>query len=98
MSQLRPDEDENDSAAALAARTGREIIVILDCASLETTKTKRGDYELLNCDDHIAIMKKFNKDPSLYRPDIIHQELMAVLDSPLNKAGLISKYGIEDIS
>lgn len=36
-------------------------------------------------------MKKFNRDPSLLRPDIIHQELMAVLDSPLNKAGYLSK-------
>lgn len=29
--------------------------------------------------------KKHNKDPAAYRPDIAHQELMAVLDSPLNK-------------
>ena len=43
-------------------------------------KTKKGDFQLLNCDDHIKLMKKHNKDPQGYRPDIVHQELMAVLD------------------
>jgi hypothetical protein len=28
------------------------IIVILDQATIETVKNKRGVYELLNCDDH----------------------------------------------
>eukprot|EP01036_Dinobryon_divergens_P024993 gene24993-33497_t len=63
------------------------ITIILDLASLEIVKTKKGDFQLLNCDDHISLMKKHGKDPQSYRPDIIHQELMAVLDSPLNKAG-----------
>ena len=36
--------------------------------------------------------RKHNKDPAEYRPDIIHQELMAVLDSPLNKAGKVKVY------
>ena len=27
------------------------------------------------------------KDPSDYRPDIVHQVLLALMDSPLNKAG-----------
>jgi len=61
--------------------------VILDLASLETVKTRKGDYQLMNCDDHVGILKKHNKDPAKYRPDIVHQEIMAVLDSPLNKAG-----------
>ena len=54
---------------------------------METVKSKNGDFQLLNCDDHISLMKKLKKDPQDCRPDIIHQELMAVLDSPLNKAG-----------
>lgn len=62
------------------------LLIILDLASLETVKTKKGDFQLLNCDDHISLIRKFHKDPSEYRPDIIHQELMTVLDSPLNKA------------
>jgi rRNA small subunit pseudouridine methyltransferase Nep1 len=69
----------------------RQVIVILEQASLETVKTSKG-FQLLNCDDHKGIHKKFNKDPSHSRPDILHQELMAVLDSPLNKAGYLKIY------
>jgi rRNA small subunit pseudouridine methyltransferase Nep1 len=69
------------------------IIVLLDQASLETVKNKRGMYELLNCDDHRDLCKnKLRKDPNSFRPDILHQELLALLDSPLNKAGLLRVY------
>ena len=44
-------------------------------------------YELLNCDDHIGYMKKYNKDPKNCRPDILHQCLLMLQDSPLNQAG-----------
>merc|ERR1719401_216331 len=46
----------------------------------------------MNCDDHRDICKKHKKDPSLYRPDICHQELLALLDSPINKAGNLQIY------
>ena len=59
---------------------------------LKLSRQKKGDFQLLNCDDHIPLMRKFNKDPQDYRPDIIHQELMAVLDSPLNKAGKVKLF------
>lgn len=69
------------------------IIVLLDKASLETVKDRKGVYELLNCDDHRDLCrKKLHKDPNLFRPDILHQELLALLDSPLNKAGLLRIY------
>ena len=32
--------------------------VILDLANLETVKTKKGEYQLLNCDDHIHLLKR----------------------------------------
>ena len=44
-------------------------------------------YQLLNCDDHANFLRRHNKDPALYRPDICHQALLAILDSPLTKAG-----------
>lgn len=44
-------------------------------------------YELLNCDDHMGLMKKYKKDPANYRPDILHQCLLMLQDSPLNQAG-----------
>jgi hypothetical protein len=37
---------------ANAIKNPRKIIVLLDQASLETVKSKKGDFELLNCDDH----------------------------------------------
>ena len=83
-----PEEPDTPSASVAAlADSGRKIIVLLDKACLETTKTKRNDFELLNCDDHRHIAKKNGLDPANYRPDILHQELLALIDSPLNKAG-----------
>ncbi|GMF65014.1 unnamed protein product [Phytophthora lilii] len=70
----------------------RQVIVILEQAALETVKTSKG-YQLLNCDDHKGIHKKLNRDASQSRPDILHQELMALLDSPLNKAGYLKVCG-----
>jgi rRNA pseudouridine-1189 N-methylase Emg1 (Nep1/Mra1 family) len=79
------------AAEAKADAKRRQVIIILEQAALETVKTSKG-YQLLNCDDHKSIHKKFNKDPTHSRPDILHQELMAVLDSPLNKAGFLKIY------
>lgn len=71
----------------------KPIIVLLDQATIETVKNKRGVYELLNCDDHRELCKrKLKVDPNHYRPDILHQELLSILDSPLNKAGLLKVY------
>jgi rRNA pseudouridine-1189 N-methylase Emg1 (Nep1/Mra1 family) len=69
----------------------QRLVVVLQQASLETVKTKKG-FELLNCDDHVGIHKKAGRDPALSRPDITHQLLLALLDSPLNKAGLLQVY------
>ena len=44
-------------------------------------------YQLLNCDDHASFLRRHGKDPAQYRPDICHQALLAILDSPLAKAG-----------
>ena len=71
----------------------KPIIILLDQATIETVKNKRGVYELLNCDDHRELCKrKLKVDPNHYRPDILHQELLSILDSPLNKAGLLKVY------
>mmetsp|Transcript_33197 Transcript_33197/g.59799 ORF Transcript_33197/g.59799 Transcript_33197/m.59799 type:complete len:284 (-) Transcript_33197:42-893(-) len=69
------------------------LIVLLDQAKLETIKNRRGNHELLNCDDHRDLCKKkLKKDPKEFRPDICHQELLALLDSPLNKSGHLQIY------
>ncbi len=48
---------------------------------------------LLNGDDHAGyISNQLKKDPADYRPDITHQCLLTLLDSPLNKAGKLEIY------
>eukprot|EP00735_Rhodelphis_limneticus_P003587 TRINITY_DN15073_c0_g1::TRINITY_DN15073_c0_g1_i1::g.24919::m.24919 TRINITY_DN15073_c0_g1::TRINITY_DN15073_c0_g1_i1::g.24919 ORF type:complete len:236 (+),score=39.49,sp/Q92979/NEP1_HUMAN/49.36/3e-82,EMG1/PF03587.9/1.2e-71,Pox_C4_C10/PF03336.8/0.0077 TRINITY_DN15073_c0_g1_i1:37-708(+) len=70
--------------------TGR-IIILLENANLEVVKVGN-KYELLNCDDHAHLLKKAGKDPAEYRPDICHQMLLTLLDSPLNKSGRMDLY------
>lgn len=65
---------------------GQGVIFVLEEAQLEVAQVGKG-YVLLNCDDHQNFLMKHNKDPAMYRPDICHQALLAILDSPLNKAG-----------
>jgi len=73
--------DASDSKSATAT-----VTLVLEQASLESVKTKRG-FELMNCDEHGTILKKAKRDPAESRPDILHQLLLCALDSPLNKAG-----------
>jgi rRNA small subunit pseudouridine methyltransferase Nep1 len=65
--------------------------VVLVKASLETIKTKAG-YELVTADSHRSILQRLKQDPAAFRPDIVHQCLLTLLDSPLNKAGLLQVY------
>lgn len=73
----------------------KRLIVVLSNACLETHKihSSGGDrYALLNCDDHQAYLKKLNRDIKDTRPDITHQCLLTLLDSPINKAGKLQVY------
>jgi len=69
----------------------KRLIVVLENASLETVKTGT-KYELLNCDKHKSLAKKLKRDITLCRPDITHQCLLMLMDSPLNRAGLLQVY------
>ncbi|XP_020202869.1 ribosomal RNA small subunit methyltransferase NEP1 [Cajanus cajan] len=66
--------------------TKPNVIFILEKASLEVAKVGK-TYQLLNSDDHANFLRKNNKNPGDYRPDITHQSLLSILDSPLNKSG-----------
>ncbi|KAJ2766209.1 18S rRNA pseudouridine methyltransferase [Coemansia nantahalensis] len=71
------------------------VIVVLESASLETYrvgKSKDAKYQLLNCDDHQGILAKMKRDIAESRPDITHQCLLTLLDSPLNKTGRLQVY------
>jgi len=85
------------------ASSQRRLFVILEQACLEAYRvtsgakgkgSKDGDvkYTLLNCDDHQGILAKTGRDIADARPDITHQCLLTLLDSPLNKAGLLQVY------
>ncbi|KAK2388481.1 rRNA small subunit pseudouridine methyltransferase Nep1 [Trifolium repens] len=62
------------------------VIFILERASLEVAKVGK-TYQLLNSDEHANFLRNNKKNPGDYRPDICHQALLSILDSPLNKAG-----------
>ncbi|KAG6874017.1 18S rRNA pseudouridine methyltransferase [Termitomyces sp. Mi166 len=87
------------------ASSNRRLYVILEQACLEAYRLGGGSgkgrngkgegdvkYTLLNCDDHQGILAKTGRDIADARPDITHQCLLTLLDSPLNKAGLLQVY------
>ncbi|CAB0039616.1 unnamed protein product [Trichogramma brassicae] len=69
----------------------KRLIIILEKAQLESVKVNNS-FQLLNCDDHAHILKKSNREPGSSRPDITHQCLLMLMDSPLNRAGLLQVY------
>lgn len=69
----------------------KRLIVVLENASLETVKAGK-TFELMNCDDHKNILRKNDRDIGGARPDITHQCLLMLMDSPLNRAGLLHVY------
>ena len=60
----------------------KKLIFILNQSCLELSNSKNP--QILNCDDDIKILKKMKKNFDLYRPDITHQCLLSLFDSPLN--------------
>ena len=79
-------------------KTTQRLIVVLTQACLETQKVTSSSgpghnkYVLLNCDDHQGLLRKMGRDISEARPDITHQCLLTLLDSPVNKAGKLQVY------
>ncbi|KAL9265051.1 Ribosomal RNA small subunit methyltransferase NEP1-like protein [Drosera capensis] len=88
----KPAEDNDDvdylpgiPIAPLDEKNKPGVIFILEKASLEVGKVGK-TYQLLNSDEHSNFLRKHGKNPADYRPDIVHQALLTILDSPLNKA------------
>ena len=69
----------------------KKLIIILEGATLELGNSKKNP-QILNCDDHYKIIKNMKKKLDEFRPDIIHQCLLNLFDSPLNKVGLLQVY------
>ncbi|CAD7945265.1 unnamed protein product [Amoebophrya sp. A120] len=76
-------------------KQGERVVVVLEKCFLELVQIRKGTYELLNSDDHKTLLMKNEKrrnDLAEARPDITHQCLMTLLDSPLNKKGKLLIY------
>lgn len=69
----------------------KRLIVVLEDAHLETVKWGKG-FGILNVDEHSNLLRKIGKEFTEARPDITHQSLLMLLDSPLNRAGLLQVY------
>ena len=67
-------------------RTAKKLNLFLQ---KKTPPLQQQSYVLLNCDDHASFLRRHGRDPATSRPDIAHQALLALLDSPLAKAGKI---------
>ena len=93
--QRNEGESAPPAASASAEATGKpkepKLIVILERACLETGKVGK-EHVLLNADEHGGFLRKHKRDPAEARPDILHQCMLILLDSPLNKAGLLKIY------
>ncbi|VDL95242.1 unnamed protein product [Schistocephalus solidus] len=72
---------------------GRKLVVLLDQACIESVKAAGGkEYQLLNPDKHKDKILKSGRDISSIRPDITHQCLLMLLDSPLNRMGMLQVF------
>ncbi|CAJ0569278.1 unnamed protein product, partial [Mesorhabditis spiculigera] len=80
--RLKTDDTSNDR---------RVLYVVLEHCSLESAKIGK-DYVLLSSDKHATFLRKMKRDPADYRPDIVHQCLLNLLDSPLNRAGKLQVF------
>ncbi|ORZ18539.1 Alpha/beta knot methyltransferase [Absidia repens] len=84
-----------DETPVIIPTQQRKLIVILEKASLEAARLSphhSSKLQLLNCDEHQSILKRLGRDIADARPDIVHQCLLTLLDSPLNKSGHLEVY------
>ncbi|XP_073034474.1 uncharacterized protein [Primulina eburnea] len=72
------------------------VIFVFEKASLVLAKLKN-NYQIINPDEHVTFMKKHNLNRSDYRPDIIHEVLVRLLDSRLNLCGGIQAVYVKTI-
>jgi rRNA small subunit pseudouridine methyltransferase Nep1 len=83
--------DEENNKYKLYEKIKKKVIIVLEGATLELGSLKKNP-QLLNCDEHYRIIKSMKKKLDEFRPDIVHQCLLDLFDSPLNKVGLLQVY------
>merc|ERR1719371_64067 len=75
----------------VAKQEEKRLIIVLEGAHLESCKTGK-EFSLLNIDEHRGLLSRNGRDFSSARPDITHQSLLMLFDSPLNRAGLLQVF------
>lgn len=78
-------------SSKISKNSEKRLIIVLEGAHLETCKAGK-EFSLLNIDEHRGILNRSGRDFSSARPDITHQSLLMLFDSPLNRAGLLQVY------
>lgn len=68
----------------------KRCIVVLEQCPLQSIQTDKG-YQLLS-DRHKNYHAKHKLDPADWRPDVVHQCLLHLQDSPLNRAGMLQVF------
>ncbi|CAK9296999.1 unnamed protein product [Gordionus sp. m RMFG-2023] len=85
-------QDNKKKSSRIKKIPDKLLIIVLENASLEIIKVGN-KYELLNIEKHKQILnKKIYTDLSNLRPDIVHQCLLMLMDSPLNLSGHLKVY------
>eukprot|EP00892_Ulva_mutabilis_P007826 jgi/Ulvmu1/5415/UM022_0210.1 len=83
---LQPPDEEEEPVVQYATKAG--IYFVLEDADLKVGKVGK-EFRLLNSDEHASYLQRKGLDPAVHRPDVCHQALLSILDSPLNKAGVV---------
>lgn len=86
-----PELPKKRQTSRVAKESEKRLIVVLEGAHLETCKAGK-EFSLLNIDEHRGILTRSGRDFSTARPDITHQSLLMLFDSPLNRAGLLQVF------
>nr|CCC92257.1 conserved hypothetical protein [Trypanosoma congolense IL3000] len=68
----------------------RRVIIILEHCPLAVVRGEYG-FELL-AERHRAHHSRNKQDPAEWRPDVVHQALLHLMDSPLNRAGMLQVF------
>ncbi|KAF7803942.1 ribosomal RNA small subunit methyltransferase NEP1-like [Senna tora] len=88
--EVAPDNRLTDNSLVHSPQCVRSgAIFIIDKASLKKGLVRK-TWKILNSDDDAQFLLKQKKNLNHYRPDIVHETLRAILDSPLNKAGMVA--------
>jgi len=82
---------DTNTVSKAAKKEEKRLIIVLEGAHLESCKTGK-EFSLLNIDEHRGLLSRNGRDFSSARPDITHQSLLMLFDSPLNRSGLLQVF------